>query len=106
MIADIVEDSQMKTGRRSEGLFFAANAFVQKAVSGLGGIIAGVILSLAHFPAMAKPGELAPGVMTNLAAIAVPTIVGLYSMSMILLIFYTITRESHEQAVAALALES
>lgn len=106
MIADIVEDSQVKTGRRSEGLFFAANAFVQKAVSGLGGIIAGVLLSLAHFPAMAKPGQLAPGVMTHLAAFAVPAIVGLYSMSMILLIFYNITRESHERAVATLALES
>jgi len=32
MIADVVEDSQVKTGRRSEGLFFAASAFTGKLV--------------------------------------------------------------------------
>ena len=26
MIADVVEDSELKTGRRSEGIFFAANS--------------------------------------------------------------------------------
>jgi hypothetical protein len=34
MVADIVEDSEVATGRRSEGVFVAANSFVQKTVSG------------------------------------------------------------------------
>src|SRR5262249_6510524 len=33
MIADVVEDSEVATGRRSEGVFFAASSFVQKAVT-------------------------------------------------------------------------
>ena len=36
MLADVVEDSELTTGRRSEGLLFAANSLVQKAVSGVG----------------------------------------------------------------------
>ena len=39
MIADVVEDSEIKTGRRSEGIFFAANSFAQKAVNGLGVVL-------------------------------------------------------------------
>jgi hypothetical protein len=40
-------------GRRAEGLFFAANSFVAKAVSGLGGLI----LAFVHFPAHASLAE-------------------------------------------------
>jgi GPH family glycoside/pentoside/hexuronide:cation symporter len=36
MIADVVEDSELKTGRRSEGLFFSAASLIAKAVSGVG----------------------------------------------------------------------
>lgn len=106
MMADIVEDSQVRTGRRSEGLFFSANAFVQKAVSGLGGLISGVILAIAHFPATATPGKLAPGVVTHLAWIYMPIVLGFYILSMVIIAFYTITRESHERAVTALGLEN
>ncbi len=40
----------MKTGRRSEGVFFAANTFIQKMTSGLGLMMATVVLALASFP--------------------------------------------------------
>lgn len=56
MMADVVEDSEAKTGRRSEGLFFAGMFFVQKCTSGLGIFLAGLVLALAGFPDQAKPG--------------------------------------------------
>ncbi len=43
MMADVVEDSEMRTGRRSEGVFFAGSFFVQKCTSGIGIFLAGVI---------------------------------------------------------------
>ena len=46
MIADVVENSELKTGRRSEGLFFAAASFVNKAVSGIGIFASSLILLL------------------------------------------------------------
>ena len=61
MIADVVEDSEIKTGRRSEGIFFAANSFAQKAVNGLGVVVAGQILAIIQFPTGAKPGEVPSG---------------------------------------------
>src|SRR6185436_1177556 len=49
MVADTVEDSEIATGRRSEGLFFAANSFVQKAVSGAGIFGSTMVLSAIGF---------------------------------------------------------
>ena len=56
MMADVAEDSEAKTGRRSEGVFFAGSFFVQKCTSGIGIFAAGTILAVAGFPAKAMPG--------------------------------------------------
>lgn len=57
MLSDVVEESEMRTGRRSEGVFFAGSFFVQKMVGGLGIFMAGAILAIAKFPAAATPGQ-------------------------------------------------
>ncbi|WP_010545527.1 MFS transporter [Sphingomonas elodea] len=56
MLADVVEHSEVTTGRRSEGVFFAGFFFVQKCSSGLGIFLTGLILSLTGFPDGAAPG--------------------------------------------------
>jgi glycoside/pentoside/hexuronide:cation symporter, GPH family len=102
MLADVVEDSQLRTGRRAEGLFFAANSFVAKSVSGLGGLIGGVILTLVRFPAHASLGNIDPSVIRHLALVYVPTVVSMYLLAMGTVAFYSITRGSHEDALAEL----
>jgi GPH family glycoside/pentoside/hexuronide:cation symporter len=66
MMSDVVEDEQMRTGQRNEGLFFAGSFFMQKCVSGLGLYLSGAILALVHFPAGATPGAVEAGVLTRL----------------------------------------
>jgi glycoside/pentoside/hexuronide:cation symporter, GPH family len=58
MLADVVEQSEVETGRRSEGVFFAGFFFVQKCSSGLGIFATGLILSFSGFPDGAAPGTL------------------------------------------------
>ena len=57
MVADLAEDSEVATGRRSEGVFVAANMFVQKSVSGVGIFGSSLLLGLVGFPRDAKPGD-------------------------------------------------
>lgn len=57
MMADVVEHSEIETGRRNEGVFFAGAFFVQKCCSGLGIWATGLLLDLVDFPALAKPGQ-------------------------------------------------
>jgi len=97
MLADVVEDSELATGRRSEGTFFAASSFAQKAVNGLGVIVAGQILAWSEFPTQAKPGEVSAETLHDLASAYVPALWSFYAIAIVLLCFYRITREQHEQ---------
>jgi glycoside/pentoside/hexuronide:cation symporter, GPH family len=69
MVADIVEDSEVSTGRRSEGVFVAANSFVQKAVSGIGIFASSLLLGAIGFPQDAKPGQVDPQVVSRLGLV-------------------------------------
>jgi len=106
MIADVVEDNLLRTGRRSEGVYFAANSFVQKAISGLGVFLTGVLLAIVHFPQTAhlRPGAgVDPTIVRNLALLYLPTVVALYLIAMAFLTGYRITRETHEANLQKLA---
>ncbi len=107
MIADLVEDSQLRTGRRSEGLFFASSAFVSKAVSGFGVLISGLILAGAGFPAKAgtalDPRAVDPEVLRRLILLYLPVVSGLYVVAMVCLLGYRIDRRAHEANLARLA---
>jgi len=103
MIADVVEDSELKTGRRQEGLFFAAAAFVNKAVSGMGIFASGMIISAVHFPTGAKPGAVPAEIVRGLGLTYLPVQAVLYGVTVLLLIGYRISRASHAETLTRLA---
>ena len=96
MIADIVEDNLVQTGRRSEGLFFASRTFILKCVTGLGGLLSAFVIAAAGFPENAKPGEVEPEVVRNLGILYAPLLVGLFAIAMFFLRGYGIDKVKHE----------
>jgi Na+/melibiose symporter-like transporter len=103
MIADIVEESELKTGRRSEGTFFAANSFASKAVNGFGVIVAGQILTIVEFPTQAKPGEVSLTILYDLAYLYIPTMLLFYIGAVFALSYYQINREDHVENLRQLS---
>jgi glycoside/pentoside/hexuronide:cation symporter, GPH family len=103
MMADVVESSELRTGRRSEGLFFSVSAFVAKAVSGVGIFISGAMLALIAFPREAKPGQVAPEVLGNLGLSYVAMVALLYGAAILAVSFYKITKDEHDTTVSELA---
>jgi Na+/melibiose symporter-like transporter len=103
MIADVVENSELATGRRQEGLFFAAVAFVNKAVSGMGIFTSGMIISAIHFPHGVKPDAVPADIIRSLGMTYVPVQVALYGITVLLLTGYGISRSSHEETLRKLA---
>jgi Na+/melibiose symporter-like transporter len=103
MIADVAEDSELKTGRRQEGLFFAAIAFANKSTTGLGIFASGLMVAAIHFPAGAKPGTVPAETLHSLGLVYVPTQVVLYGAATLLLLGYRITRASHHETLRKLA---
>ncbi|MCS6986255.1 MAG: MFS transporter [Sphingomonadaceae bacterium] len=67
MIADVVEEQELKTGRRSEGLFYAAHSFLQKCVSGLGVFLGGLMLGQVGLRQKVDPAAVPPEVPEALA---------------------------------------
>lgn len=97
MMADVVEESELVTGRRSEGIFFAARSFIAKSLGGLGVIGGTVILGVVAFPDGAQPGEIAPEIIRRLGMVYAPTVVGLHLAALACLLRYTISREQHAE---------
>ena len=103
MMADVVEDSEAKTGRRSEGLFFAGSFFVQKCTSGIGIFVASVMLAVAGFPAKAVPGQVPAEVLDRLALVFVCTYVAIGLTAAFIFSRFPFGRAEHEARLARLA---
>lgn len=102
MIADIVEQSELKTGRRSEGVFFAAISFSRKCTLGLGGILVALILSLAAFPEGAQPEDVSQAAINGIGWYYIPVIFGLWLAMLGCISAYSISRDDHEANLAEL----
>ena len=102
MIADVVEDSEVKTGRRSEGLLMSADNLFKKVVSGFGVFVSGLVLTFAQFPQGAKRGEVAPEILHNMALVYLPTLVIFYAIAIGCLFLFRIDKDAHEQNLATL----
>ena len=56
MIADTMDVGELRTGKRQEGMYASAVSFTGKAVSGIGGFLAGIALDLIDFPRTSVDG--------------------------------------------------
>jgi len=95
LIADVVEDNAVRIGRRTEGLLFAADSLFKKIGSAGGPAVAGLILSAAQFPIGAKKGQVPPEVLHKLILLYIPTLIGIYVVSISLMWAYNIDRTKH-----------
>ena len=103
MMADVVEDSEERTGRRDEGLFFAGSFFVQKCTSGVGIFLAGLMLAAAGFPAKAVVGAVPLAVLDRLALIHASTYLVVACIAAFVFRRFPFGRAEHEARLARLA---
>jgi Na+/melibiose symporter-like transporter len=106
MIADLVEEAEIKTQRRSEGVFFASVTFVRKVTQGIGAAVAGVLLTISQFPAGATPHQVPEAVLTTFGWLYVPVIFGLWMIMIACLSLYSVDRRAHEANLETLAKRS
>ncbi len=102
MIADLVEDSEIRTARRSEGVFFASVTFVRKVVQGFGAMMAATILTLSEFPVGATPGTVPEEALITFALYYVPTVFTVWMLMIFSISFYQVDREKHQQNLESL----
>jgi Na+/melibiose symporter-like transporter len=103
MMADVVEDSELKTARRSEGLFYAARGFAAKAISAGGIVGAGSIVSIVGLDGITSVEDVTQEIRMNLATLFLPIYCGLYLVGLVIVSKYQITREDHDAHLAQLS---
>lgn len=96
MLSDVVEDSELRTGRRSEGVFFAGSFFIQKMVGGLGIFMAGAVLAVARFPDSAIPGQVPIATVDRLVLIFVVLMLVFYGLSAVVYSRFPFGRAEHQ----------
>ncbi len=102
MIADLVEEAEIKTKRRNEGVFFASVTFIRKVTQGIGAAVAGVLLTITQFPVGATPDQVPESVLSALGWVYVPVIFSLWMIMIGSLSLYSVDRKKHEQNLATL----
>lgn len=100
MLTDVIEDDAEKTGRRSEGLFFAGQFFLQKCVSGAGVFVSAAILTIAAFPDQAVPGQVDETVLRDLGIIYVGLIMTLGLAAAYIMNRFPILEDEHHARIA------
>ena len=72
MVADVIDEYEYNTGKRQEGIFFAASSFSAKATSGVGNIVAGFALDLIAWPRgphIRSAADIPPETLVNLGLV-------------------------------------
>ena len=106
MMADLAEDSEKKTSRRSEGLFFATRGFAGKFVSAAGVISAGFIVSIVGFDSITSLADFTDAHRYHLATLFLPVYCTLVLCAVACINLYKINRESHQENLQILAQRS
>ena len=106
MIADVVEDSEVQTGRRSEGLFYAGYFFAQKCATGLGLFISGLIISWAGLSEKTNPADVLPQVVDRLTEAYIVIALLLALVATAFFRRFPIGRDDHARRIGTLAAES
>jgi len=104
MIGDVIDENELTTGLREEGLFYSARAFFSKAAYSCGLLFAGIMLDLfVRFPPDAIPGEIADGALVRLGITAGPVMATSALLSVFIYARYNLNRERHADIVRQLA---
>ncbi len=102
MIADIVDEQEVITGERQEGMFYSALAFSGKFVSGIGTMLGGVVLSIVRFPPNVDATGVPPDVLFRMGVFMGPILGTLYAIPLIIYSLYRLDKRRHAEIQAQL----
>lgn len=102
ILADVVDARAADTGRREEGLLFSVQSFISKVASGVGVSMAGLVLTLIAFPSDSLSTDINPSMVSNLGWAYAGTLGFFYALSIIALLFFSLSRATHEQNIITL----
>ncbi len=105
MVADVADENELRTGKRQEGIFFAAVSFANKCTTGFGNIIAGVALDIISWPRgihIQTAADVPAQTIHQLGLLYGPIVAGFVVVCVWCYSHYHLTRERHQEIMVAL----
>jgi Na+/melibiose symporter-like transporter len=103
MVADVTDEHALRTGQRSEGVFFGAYSLADKGAAGLGHLLAGIGLDLIGFPVAGDAvRSVSPENVRDLGLLFAPGVFVLGLLAAFALSRYRLTAEQHARIRVAL----
>jgi Na+/melibiose symporter-like transporter len=105
MVADIVDEHELATGRRQEGIFFASSSFANKFTSGIGNVVGGIALDLISWPrgrAIQTAADVPPETLAWLGLIYGPIVAGFAVVSVWCYSKHRLDRRRHAEILREL----
>jgi Na+/melibiose symporter-like transporter len=104
MMADVVDEHELSSGRRQEGVFFGAVAFSGKSASGVGTMIGGAGLDIIGWQGGAglTPSDIAPDLLVRLGVFYGPVVAGFAVVSVWCYTHYHLDRARHQEILSEL----
>ena len=105
MVMDAVDEHELATGERQEGVFVSTLAFTGKAISGFGNFLGGIILDVIGFPrgvVDAAVGAVAPETVRWLGLVAGPGLVVFHVVAIWFVSRLRLTRERYVEVASEL----
>lgn len=106
MVADVVDEHELITGLRQEGIFFSSVSFSNKMTSGIGTVAAGFALALIDWPTgvgVQTAADIAPETIAWLGLIYGPIVSGFALVSAYCYSKYGLNRQRHAEILEELA---
>ncbi|MEM9620984.1 MAG: MFS transporter [Pseudomonadota bacterium] len=107
MVADIVDEHELATGKRQEGIFFSAISFSNKVTTALGTFMAGVALKLIAWPQGAdivSAADIPPHTLQWLGLIYGPIVTGFALVCVWCYSKYDLDKQRHDEILQQLKL--
>ncbi len=104
-IADVADESELRSGRRQEGIFFSTSSFSLNFASGIGSLIAGLALDAIRWPRgtqVRTAADVAPETLVNLGLVYGPFVVAFSLITLWCYANYGLTRERHARILEEL----
>lgn len=102
LIPDVVDDHELRSHRRQEGIFYAAISLANKSTWGVGTLVAGIMLDAIAFPRGATPDVVGMDVVSALAWLVGPGLFVIGLLPLVMFVFFPIDRARHQEIVRAL----
>ena len=102
MMADVVDEFELKTEKREEGMFFSSMSFAYKCTVGLGYFVAGILLEIIAFPKQVSVIDVSEEALEGLGFIGGPVLMSIYLLAIVFLIAYPINRKRYNEIRVAL----